>query len=131
MSIRQVSRRPLKKRSIGDRRELITLYERRVSGPSFSNAAPRIKDVTLLETWADVRTIMSYKSFDQTNPQADTERATHVFNIRYRESVTSETRIRWRDENYEILNIEDPEERREQLNLYAIIEGSITKKVNT
>jgi len=128
MSERKINRRPLRKSAVGDRRERIVLYERGIANPVFGSSAPREKDISSVTTWAKVVTVKPRKDFDNVNPERD--QATHRFNIRYRPDITSETRIRWRGNNYDILDIDNHEERNMELELYAVIEGDKDKGAN-
>lgn len=132
MSVRKVSHRPLKKYSIGDRRNVITIHVRSITPPGAGSASFTETYDTGVERWANVVTGDSVgagrKEFDGVDIG---DKPTHLFVTRYLSTVTKENVIRWRGEAYKILLIIDPEERHDDLELYARILGDQTLKANT
>lgn len=125
MAVRSITKRKLRKSRIGDMRTRIELCERSLTAPNFNTASVTEKYSVLTKTWAEVITLDGYRSFDGI-PMVD--RPTHLFIIRFRENVTSETRIRYNKELYRILKLQDPEERGMYLYIYAKPDGDEDKE---
>lgn len=131
MSTRIIAKRPLRKSAIGDRRERIIIHVRSITAPVFESASFREAYDAGIETWAKVESVAlvggGRRQFDSVQMA---EGATHLFDIRYRPNVTSENIIGYRSEYYEILKVDDPEERHISLILHARIKGDDTLEVN-
>ena len=129
MSIRVTNRRRLKKYSIGDMRERITIHTRTITAPTYGS-------VSISETydsgafyWASCETLDKKKqTFDGINIP---DSATHSFTIRYDETVTAENIINFQDEYYEIIKTSDPDKRRQYLELFSKLKGDDTLTANT
>lgn len=109
----------------GDLRERITLEDRDIAAPATVDfgedfTAPKI-------TPAAVKTLIGVDVFDSSGKGAT---ATHDFFIRYQTGVTQEKWVKWKADRYDILVVEDLEERNEWLRLRSTFKGSITKVVN-
>ena len=126
MSTRNVQRRKLRKLAIGDMRECISLEVRSIRPGGF-NKPQSFREVytQIAEVFCQVDTTNGNVFFDEIEMSA---RPTHVFSIRYRDDVTTETRIRYKGKIYEIQRVEDFEERQEYLKLWSRPEGSDTKE---
>lgn len=124
MPIRAVSHRRLKKYGIGDMRERITLHVRSITAPEFNTASFSETYDAGVNLWASVNTMDFAASgqaiFDNVNLS---EQPSHKLVIRYRENVTTENVIRWRDNAYKLLKIINPEERNLYLELFAVLLG--------
>lgn len=132
MSVRKVSHRPLKKYSIGDRRNIITIHVRSITSPELGSASFSETYDTGVERWANVVTSSNLNAGRKEFDGVDVGKSpTHLFVIRYLSTVTKENIIRWEGESYKILSIIDPEERHEDLELYARILGDQTLEANT
>ena len=132
MSERRVKRRRLTKFAVGDMRERISLEERSIAPPTFGSQA-FTEEYTALDTvWASVETKdfanSGQRFFNAVNDPALTP--SHVFTIRWRDDITTETRVRWQDELYKLLLLTDPQERHQYLVLNAKLLGSDEKEVN-
>lgn len=132
MSERKVRRRKLTKLSVGDMRERVSLKERSITPPDFNSASFTENYIQIAEVWAVVET-KDFSSSGQVlfaevnDPDA---RPSHRISIRYRDDITSETRISWRDELYEILPVTNFEERNGYLMLDCKLMGSDTREAN-
>lgn len=58
---------------------------------------------------------------EQNGPQGSTTQPTYEITIRYREDVSPRHRLIWRGQTLDILSIADPDGRREQLAITAVI----------
>lgn len=129
MSIRVVNRRRLKKYSIGDMRERITIYTRSITAPSYDS-------VNITETyndgvkyWASVETLDKKKQMFAGINIPDS--ATHSFTIRYDDSITSENVIGYENEYYDILKTSDPDKRKQYTELFSRLKGDDSLAANT
>ncbi len=125
MPSRQIQKRKLRKISVGDMRDCISLETRSLQAPSFANVGFSEGYTQIIETWAKVETEFNARIFDGVSID---ETPSHKFTIRYRDSVTNETRIRWKDVLYRIKSVDNYEGRDEYLELYAMIDGDDTKE---
>lgn len=131
MPTRKIAKRPLRKSAIGDRRERIKIHVRAIAPPAFNDASfVETYDVGI-ETWAKVESVAlvggGRREFDSVQIG---ESATHLFDIRYRPDITAENIIGYQDEYYQILKVDDPEERHISLVLHARLKGDDTLEVN-
>lgn len=129
MSTRRIFRRRLRKAPIGDRRDRIKIHVRAITAPVFDSADFRETYDVGIDTWAKVESIDSAgrDDFDDVSMVAG---ATHRFDIRYRPNVTSENIIGYQDEYYEVLRVDDPENRHISLILHARVKGDDTVEAN-
>lgn len=135
MSKLKVDRRPLRKTPVGDMRERILIRQRDVGTPDFDNPAKYKEDYkTIASVWAKVVTNISGKKiFDGVNESTGggiVLSSTHVFTIRYREGVTSEHRVDFKGNNYDIQRVVNPEERNIELQLYCKLLGDRELEAN-
>lgn len=128
MSIRIVSRRRLKKFSIGDLRERISFYSRDIKSPVFNSAKFTETYTLIADRWASVSSARTAQQFFN-NVNVDSQ-PTHTFVIRFLENITTETRIKWKDKNYEILLVINFEDRDEFLELHSKLLGDDTLEAN-
>jgi len=124
MPTRQVQRRRLKKYAIGDMRERITIHVRTATAPAFNTASMSEDYDDGTPVWAAVMTLDFANSgqniFDSVNLQTA---PSHKMVIRYRNDITAENIIRWRDNEYKILRIINPEERNQYLEMFVNLKG--------
>jgi head-tail adaptor len=131
MPTRSVRRRRLKKYGIGDMRELITVHTRVITPPDFDSVSFTEEYDAGTEMWASVETPTVRNGvayFDGVNVPDGT---THVFIVRFDDSITSENIIRWDGEAYKILFIRDPDKRLQYLELSTRLLGDETLDANT
>ena len=127
MAYRDIKGRKLRKISVGDMRECISIEERKMTAPSFGSASFTENYVPTDEVWAKIETSFNNRIFDGV---ALDEIPSHKFTIRHRDDVTSETRIRYDGVLYRIVKTDNYEMRNEYLELYALIDGDDTKEAN-
>lgn len=127
MPRRNVNFRRLRKSSIGDLRDCISLENRAITAPNFNNVGFTENYTQIIETWAKVETGFENRVFDQV---ALEPRPSHRFTIRFRDNITTETRIRYKDNLFRIIQIDNPEERDEYLILMARLEGDDQLEAN-
>ena len=125
MPVRQIQRRKLRKVSIGDMRDCISLEVRGIKAPSFSNVGFSEAYTQLAEVFAKVETEFNARVFDGVSID---EKPSHKFTVRWRDDVTNETRVRWKDVLYRIVRIDDYEGREEYTEIFAMIDGDDTKE---
>ena len=131
MPKRVVQFRKLRKQSIGDMREVISLEERSLTAPDFASAVASETYDKILDVWAKVETRSGIEMFNGVNTREEGVAIyTHQFTIRYRDDVTSQTRIRYKDNLYKIIDSENLEERSEYLLLRCRIDGDDSQEVN-
>jgi len=135
MSKLKVNKRPLRKTPVGDMREKILIRQRSTGSPGFDNPAKFKEDYkTIANPWAKVVTNISGKKiFDGVNEGTGggiVLSSTHVFTIRYREGITSEHRVDYKGNNYNIQRIVNPEERNIELQLYCKLLGDRELEAN-
>lgn len=110
---------------VGDLNRRIRLRTREISTPTtdvdFGHS------FTDIETWAAVQTVVGRNMFSGTNFD---QAVSHLFYIRYRTGITAETWIEYRNENYDILDVENLEETNSFLVLICNVRGSTTQPVN-
>ena len=107
---------------------LITIKSRDIKEPSGGSVDYSEDFVSLGDEWSNVVSLRKGPVFfDGTNLA---RQATHVFELRYRDDVTAETWVELDGVNYDILNVEDLEERREFLHLYAVKRGDASIAIN-
>jgi len=80
-----------------------------------------------ITTFANIETVSGETIFDSSNIERD---VTHKFYIRFRDSITQEKWINFKNELYDILTVENLDERNEFLLLRASKRGPDTKPVN-
>jgi len=121
MSVRQATRRPMKKTAVGDMRDRIILKEQEMKaddvdfGVEFNNP---------VEVWAAIFTPNNVGSgqFKFANTNTD-ENPTHIFKIRFRDDVTGKTYVEHKNVNYRVISIQDPDLRKEYLHIKTTIRG--------
>lgn len=127
MAVRQIERRKLRKVAVGDLRDCISLEVRAIQAPVFGSASFTEAYTVISEPWCKVETQFNARIFDDV---ATDDKPSHLFTIRWREDVTTETRIRWRSDLYRIQRIDNFEGRDEYLLMYASIEGDESKEAS-
>jgi len=121
VSERKVKRRPLKKISIGDMNQRVSLFCRSIKGAAYNKASLSESYSKIADVWSKVESIGS--GFQEFAGIDISQAATHIFVIRFRDDVTTETVIQFDGSNYEILNKDDPESRHEYLILTSRLKG--------
>ena len=113
---------------IGSMDKLITLQIRALTEP-VENSVDYSEGFTAIENvWADVKTTSRGEVvFDRAN---QARQVSHIFGIRYRDDVTTETWIEYEDNKYDILDTEDLEERHDFLLLKSVRKGDKTLPIN-
>lgn len=113
---------------IGDLDRLITLKNRAITPPTdgvdytelFSDKPVENSPLSPGDVWSMIETVNGATVFDATN----TERVySHKFYIRWIPEVTAETWILFDGELYDIISVEDLDQRKEWLLLRATIRG--------
>ncbi|MDH3325169.1 MAG: phage head closure protein [Gammaproteobacteria bacterium] len=116
-----------RKISIGDLNRRITLQGRSIKGLSDTVDFSETFTDKPVDVDAKVETVNGKTMFDGTN----IERViTHNFYIRYDETVTSETWIKYKSKNFNIVATENFDERDEYLKLPAYERGPSNNPVN-
>ena len=130
-----VDKRPLKKTAVGDMRDRISIRQRDITTPDFDNPANFDEAYkTIAEVWCKVKTNISGRDeFSDVNVSVGgglIQSSTHIFTIRFREGISSENIVTYKDDNYEIKRVVNPEERDMYLVLYCKVLGDRTVKAN-
>lgn len=129
MAERSVRRRRLRKYSVGDMRERITIHTRTITPPDFNSAAFTETYDAGIEDWASVET--PHKGVSLFSGVNVPDNTTHIFITRFDATWTSENIIRWEGDAYKILSIIDPDKRQQYVEMYARLLGDETKAANT
>lgn len=120
-------KRKHRKICIGDVNDLICLQDRAITAPlSGVDATEEFEDIDA-EIWALVETSKGETVFDETNTEID---VTHRIYISFLECITAETWIKFKNKRYDILNVENLEERDEWLLLRCTNRGTGDNKAN-
>ena len=90
MPKRQIQYRKLRKISIGDMRECITLENRSIEAPSFDSTSFTQDYRRIIETWAKIETEFKNRRFDDVEIE---QKPSHKFTIRYRCDVTTISKV--------------------------------------
>jgi SPP1 family predicted phage head-tail adaptor len=106
----------------------VTLKSRAIQSPTGGSVDYSENFVSLGSEWANIISLRKGPIFyDGTNIA---KQATHIFEIRYRDDVDSETWVEMSGDNYDVLNVMDVDERNEFLHLYAVKRGQKSVAVN-
>lgn len=127
MASRVIQDRKLRKVSIGDMRDRVSLERRSRQAPVFGSASATMGYSQIAEVWAKVETVYHGRVFDGVSIE---NIPSHKFTIRYRDDITTETRIRYNDILYKIVKFDNFEMRNEYLELYARIDGDDEKEAS-
>ena len=127
MGTRVLSRRPSKSPQVGDMRDRVSLYDRAIQAPVFGT--PNItQEYTLLgSVWSSIETIKGPTVFDDVDTK---KQVTIEFKIRYRSDVTSETRVLFSGDYYEILEPTNNDKRDRFMFLRCALLGDQNLEVN-
>lgn len=122
---------PIRRRNrnicIGDMRDKIALQSRTIVAPSAGGSDMTESFVTTKTVWSLVETRQGVEIFDGTNMLGV---ATHYFYIRYSAGLTAETWIQFKSKYYDILDIQNLEERDEFILLRCNERGTISNTTN-
>lgn len=126
MPARRIQKRPYRKTPIGDLRDLVQIHTvttrpRRGAGAE-KVFTPLAKRPMKVETLGQTR-----HGFNDVNID---EVPTHKITARYRADLTAEKFLEFRGSYFEILDIEDLEERRQELVMKCRVTGSTSKKAS-
>lgn len=125
------SKQPVKAQAIGDMRHLIQIFQRSIT--QTNNQSPDFTETfTLAYTvWAKLVTVKPKKEFAGTNINRE---VTHEFYIRYIAALDADIEsnfyILYKNEYYDIFDIEDLDERHRFMKLPCSIRGDSTLPVN-
>lgn len=131
----KVDKRTLKKIPVGDMRGRISLRQRDVAVPDFDNPA-KFEEAykTIAIVWCKVKTNpIGRDEFTDVNISTGGgvfSSSTHVFTMRYREGITTQNVVSYKDENYKINRIVNLEERDMYLELHCKVLGDETLEAN-
>jgi len=106
---------------LGDLSTLITLQDRAITPPESGVDASETFTDACPDVWAKLETGRGQTIFDDTDTEQD---VTHVFTIRFIKGITSETWVKFNNQRFDILNVEDLEERNEWLILRCTNRGT-------
>lgn len=125
MPTRKSNKRRLYKYSIGDMDKRITFYDRKILPTDISYEESLVNDVT---KWAAVESVNPGHLFSDVN--LDGKEISHKFIIRYDTNVNAEKIIKYDENIYKIVYIDDPELRKEFMVLYVHLDGGEDKEAN-
>tara|TARA_R110000803_G_scaffold59603_2_gene118392 strand:- start:354 stop:755 length:402 start_codon:yes stop_codon:yes gene_type:complete len=113
---------------VGDLRFKISLYTRSIVAPNMlaNQSTEFTEDFTLLGNfWSAIKIVDGIKLFD--NISLDKDSPTHLFYIRYKQGITQENWLNYNNYRYNILKVENMNERNKFLKLYCAVSGEGTK----
>jgi SPP1 family predicted phage head-tail adaptor len=110
----------------GDLDRKISILSRAMVPPA--NGVDMSMEFTVLKTpWAGLKTAKGKEVFYASNMQ---DAVTHVFYIRWYDGLETQHWIQYKGVNYDILEIEDLDERNEWYAIYCNVRGSSSLEVN-
>ena len=113
---------PKRRYCAADLNKKIILQNRAIVAPDHVDYTENFS--TELEVWAGVKTLIGVEIFDENNVPIT---ASHDFIIHYRDWVTAENWILFGGNRYDILRVENFEQRNEWLRLRSTLKGSVAK----
>lgn len=116
-----------KKVCIGDLNDVICLRDRTITPPESGVDATEEFEDSNPEVWAMVETPKGETEFDGSNVEVD---VTHKFTISFTDCINSETWVLFKDKHYDILDVENLEERDEWLILRCNVRGTTDNLAN-
>lgn len=132
MAKRNVKQRRLRKYSIGNLRDRITIHTRSIIPPGYNSAKFTEAYDAGTPVWAEISSIDTVNSgqnvFDGVQLN---DGATDLIVIRYRSGITTQNRISFEGNYYEILATKDIERRHEYWELRCKLLGDNTLGANT
>lgn len=81
----------------------------------------------LKKVWAGLKTTQGRASFYSTNTE---ESVTHIFYVRWFDTITGNLWVNHKGENYDIIEVENIDQRSEFAALYCNVRGDDTKDMN-
>lgn len=112
----------------GDLRHKIKLQTKTLSGTHFDSIDFIDEFTDVADVWAAIENVSGEEIFSKINTD---EAITHRFYIRYRNDITQENWILYKDERYKIVNITNIAERNKYLVLEANIKGDDVLKASS
>lgn len=117
-----------KKLCIGDLRKKITVYDRSIkpaeTSSEFENSQTFSNAVIY---WCAIETKTGVEIFDGSNLLGS---ATHIFYIKYVESINTENTIKWNNKYYTVLQVDNVNEENEYLAIFCSERGTTSNGVN-
>ena len=105
----------------GDLNKLVTVQNRAIEAPDWNSPDFDEQFNTDGTAWAAIETVTGKTFFDSVNQRDQT--VTHEIYIRYDSTVTSESWLLYDSRRFDILAVEDMEERNEFLKLTCVDKG--------
>lgn len=111
---------------VGSLRHRVTIVDRSLRAPTFSNKNYTIEHSNGRAFWASFKTSSGLDSFDGINIEGA---VTHVAYIRYNPSanINAQDLLQFKGRNFDILSVENLEERNEWLRLNCVELGENTE----
>ena len=122
-----LKRRSFRKPQVGDMRNRIVIAERDIKSPAFQSASFSQTYTKICSVWSSVETTGGNPKFSGVNTKIA---ITHIFTIRYRDDITSESIIEFNNNYYKIIDPDDPSNRKQFLFLMCISKGDKTLEAN-
>jgi len=126
MSTRKVKHRRLKKYAVGDLDERIRIFERSVQAPGINSAKFSEQDSPISDPdrWCSIETLdlqgSGQRRFDGVELS---ERPSHIFTIRFDKNITIQNIISWDGDFYKIIHTQNPDGRKQYLELFVVSRG--------
>ena len=131
MPRRKVQHRRLKKYAVGDMDKRIIIHTRNIKPPPIDSAKFSETYDIGTKRWASMVTLdlqgSSQKRFDNVELS---ENPSHIFTIRFMKDVGTENVIRFDSELYKILATQDPDKRKEYLEIFVVSRGADDLEAN-
>lgn len=124
VSVKTVRRRPHRQLTIGDMRHRIELHDRELTAPGEGEVDFDHDFAPFAKPWASVRTVTGKTHFDGVATETP---ITHAFAMRKRSAgrATAETWVIWKGQRYDVLDVENLDERGEFVELMTASKGSV------
>jgi head-tail adaptor len=133
MSIRQLKRRALRKVALGDRRSLITIWERNIAAPTGTAVSVQEEYTNPVQEWAKIDTVSSLAAgqdrFDGVNLRIGASHS-HVFIVRHSPDYSAQNIVEWEGDYFDIMETNNPDSRFEDLELYCKSKGDKNLEAN-
>lgn len=114
----------------GDLRDRIEIQSRALKPTTFSSSDYQEEFITISTVWASIQTTRGFQSFNDVGTVENN--VTHKIYIRFSTelTITTENWLIFKNERYDIIDIENLEERNEFLLLYCEKKGSDSVPAN-
>lgn len=112
---------------IGSLNQQIELYSRAITAPNANTTHYTETFTTVKTVWAMIETLPNVTIFDSSNVERT---ISHDFYIRFRANINAQNWIKYKGNYYDIVHVENYQERNQFLLLRSNVRGDATKPAN-